>query len=74
VEDFELVLKARFPSVHDRHTRGWGKVAGRWLAHSRWRSGRYADPKLLRRVRNFARRQPEDRQSYGHLRLEGQTS
>ena len=71
VEDFELVLKARFPSVHDRHTRGWGKVAGRWLAQSRWRHGRYADPKLLRRVRHWARNEPEDRQAYGHLRPEG---
>lgn len=71
VEDFELVLKSRFPSIHDRHTHGWGKVAGRWLAHSRWRSSRYADPKLLRGVRRFAHKEPEDRQAYGHLRVEG---
>ena len=71
VEDFELVLKARFPSVHDRHTRGWGKAAGRWLAQSRWRRARYDDPKLLRRVRSWARKEPDDRQAYGHLRPEG---
>jgi hypothetical protein len=70
VEDFELVLKARFPSVHDRHTRGWGKVAGRLLAERRWRRGQYADPKLLRRVRTWARITPEDSQAYGHLRPE----
>ena len=34
VEDFELVLKSRFPSVHDRATRRWGKVVGRALAKS----------------------------------------
>lgn len=71
VEDFELVLKSRFPSVHDRHTRGWGKVAGRWLAEARWRRGHYNNPRLLRRVRNLARRAPEDSQAYGHLRPEG---
>lgn len=71
VEDFELVLKARFPSIHDRHTRGWGKTAGRWLAQSRWRRGRYDDPKLLRRVRSWARKEPDDRRAYGHLRPGG---
>jgi anaerobic magnesium-protoporphyrin IX monomethyl ester cyclase len=71
VEDFELVLKARFPSIHDRYTRGWGKVAGRWLAEGRWRHGQYADPRLLRRVRAWSRIAPEDSQAYGHLRLEG---
>jgi anaerobic magnesium-protoporphyrin IX monomethyl ester cyclase len=71
VEDFELVLKSRFPSVHDRHTRGWGKIAGRWLAQARWRGGHYSDPKLLRRVRRWARTAPDDGQAYGHLRPEG---
>lgn len=71
VEDFELVLKSRFPSIHDRHTLGWGKIAGRMLAHSRWRREQYTDPKLLRRVRSWARKQPDDRQAYGHLRPEG---
>ena len=71
VEDFELVLKARFPSLHDRHTRGWGKAAGRFLARSRWRRARYANPVLLRRVRSWARKQPDDAQAYGHLRPEG---
>jgi len=71
VEDFELVLKSRFPSVHDRRTRPWGKLAGRWLAETRWRRGEYADPRLLRRVREWARIEPDDKQAYGHLRLEG---
>jgi pyruvate-formate lyase-activating enzyme len=74
VEDFELILKSRFPSIHDRHTRGWGKAAGRLLAQSRWRRGRYAEPKLLRRVRSWARVEQEDRQAYGHLRSEGHAS
>jgi anaerobic magnesium-protoporphyrin IX monomethyl ester cyclase len=71
VENFELVLKSRFPSVHDRRTHKWGKVAGRWLAESRWRRARYEDPQLLRRVREWARIEPDDRQAYGHLRGEG---
>jgi hypothetical protein len=74
VEDFELVLKSRFPSIHDRHTRGWGKFAGRWLAQGRWDQGRYEDPKLLRRVRGWARKSPDDSQAYGHLRPEGSAS
>jgi len=68
VEDFELVLKSRFPSVHDRHTRRWGKTLGSLLAQSRWRRGNYADPEMLRRVRGWARIAPDDRQAYGHLR------
>jgi hypothetical protein len=68
VEDFELVLKSRFPSVHDRHTRRWGKTLGSLLAQSRWRRGDYADPEVLRRVRGWARIAPDDRQAYGHLR------
>ena len=71
VEDFKLVLKSRFPSVNDRHTRPWGKMAGRWLADGRWRRGEYADPQLLRRVRGWARINPDDNQAYGHLRPEG---
>ena len=68
VDDFELVLKSRFPSVHDRQTRPWGKLAGRLLALRRWKSGDFADPALLRQVRRLARRVPDDRQAYGHLR------
>jgi radical SAM superfamily enzyme YgiQ (UPF0313 family) len=68
VDDFELVLKSRFPSVHDRLTRPWGKVVGQMLAMRRWDSGRYADPVLLRHVRKLARKSPDDRQAYGHLR------
>jgi hypothetical protein len=34
VDDFELVLKSRFPPMHDRKTRGWGKALGKAAA---WR-------------------------------------
>jgi hypothetical protein len=74
VDNFELVLKSRFPSVHDRHTRSWGKFAGRVLAERRWRHGDYSDFPLLRQVRALARITPDDRQAYGHLRIEGATS
>jgi radical SAM superfamily enzyme YgiQ (UPF0313 family) len=68
VEDFELVLKSRFPSVHDRRTAAWGKALGSLLARRRWAREQYADPALLRRVRRWAQHTPDDRQAYGHLR------
>ena len=68
VDNFELVLKSRFPSAHDRLTRPWGKLAGRLLSMRRWHSGNFEDPRLLRMVREAARRTPDDRQAYGHLR------
>jgi len=68
VEDFELVLKSRFPSVHDSKTRSWGKVAGRIAARRRWKREDYNNPGLLRRIRSLARIVPEDAQAYGHLR------
>lgn len=68
VDDFELVLKSRFPSLHDRRTRPWGKTLGRIAAHRRWASERYDDPRLLRTIRQLARTAPDDRQLYGHLR------
>jgi hypothetical protein len=71
VEDFELVLKSRFPSVHDRRTRGWGKALGQAVAWDRWRRQDYDDPRLLRAIRRLSRIAPEDRQAYGHLRPEG---
>jgi hypothetical protein len=74
VDDFELVLKSRFPSVHDRRTRGWGKALGKAAAWRRWQRGDYADPQLLRRIRNLARIVPDDTQAYGHLRPEGAVS
>jgi radical SAM superfamily enzyme YgiQ (UPF0313 family) len=69
VEDFELVLKSRFPSVHDHRTRDWGKALGRVLARGAWERERYSDPRLLRAVRRWARVAPDDRQAYGHLRV-----
>ena len=36
VDDFELVLKSRFPSVHDKRTKAWGKALGRIAARRRW--------------------------------------
>jgi tRNA A37 methylthiotransferase MiaB len=68
VEDFELVLKSRFPSVHDHRTSSWGKMLGRLLARRRWDRGNYVDPMALRTVRHLAQRDPEDSQAYGHLR------
>jgi anaerobic magnesium-protoporphyrin IX monomethyl ester cyclase len=68
VEEFELVLKSRFPSVHDRRTRAWGRSLGRILALRRWRHGEYHAPRMLRMVRRLARVEPDDRQAYGHLR------
>ncbi len=70
-EDFELVLKSRFPSVHDRQTRGWGKLLGQAAAWRRWEQGTYDDPRLLRRIRKLARVVPDDTQAYGHLRPVG---
>ena len=68
VEDFELVLRSRFPSVHDHRTRGWGKAVGRLLARRRWARGHYDDPRALRAVRRWAQVAPADAQAYGHLR------
>jgi hypothetical protein len=68
VDDFEVVLKSRFPSLHDKRTRAWGKALGRIAAHRRWAEARYDDPRLLRTIRQLARMAPDDRQLYGHLR------
>ena len=68
VEDFALVLRSRFPSVNDHRTRTWGRVLGRYLARGAWERGRYENPRLLRAVRKWARKEPEDGQGYGHLR------
>jgi radical SAM superfamily enzyme YgiQ (UPF0313 family) len=68
VEDFELVLKSRFPSVHDHRTLAWGKAVGRMMARGRWARGDYAKPEMLRTVRRLAQRAPDDSQAYGHLR------
>jgi radical SAM superfamily enzyme YgiQ (UPF0313 family) len=68
VEDFELVLKSRFPSVHDHRTSAWGKAFARLLARRRWAREEYADPRALRTVRRWAQRAADDRQAYGHLR------
>ncbi|MGE5721545.1 MAG: hypothetical protein ACM3YM_03715, partial [Sphingomonadales bacterium] len=68
VEDFELVLKSRFPSVHDKRTRRWGKQIGRVAAWRRWDREDYSNPRLLRLIRNLAHRTPNDTQAYGHLR------
>ncbi|MFL5384888.1 MAG: B12-binding domain-containing radical SAM protein [Longimicrobiaceae bacterium] len=68
VEDFRLVMESRFPSIHDRRTKAWGKALGRVLARGRWERGDFHDPALLRTVRRLAQVQPEDSQAYGHLR------
>jgi len=68
VAGFKLVLESRFPSVHDRRTRPWGKRVASALARRRWRQSRYDDPGLLRAVRRLARIPDSDPQAYGHLR------
>ena len=68
VHDFELVLKSRFPSVHDHRTLPWGKAVGRLMARGRWARGDFAKPDVLRTVRRLAQREPDDTQAYGHLR------
>jgi radical SAM superfamily enzyme YgiQ (UPF0313 family) len=68
VHDFELVLKSRFPSVHDHRTLPWGKAVGRLMARGRWARGDFAEPGALRTVRRLAQREPDDSQAYGHLR------
>ncbi len=69
VEDFELVLKSRFPSLHDlNRTKTWGKRVAERLARRRWASGDFDRPRLLKSLRHLARIPEEDRQLYGHLR------
>jgi hypothetical protein len=68
VRDFELVLKSRFPSVHDHRTLPWGKAVGRIMARGRWARGDFAAPGALRTVHRLAQREPDDSQAYGHLR------
>ena len=71
VEDFVLVLRSRFPSLHDKRTRPWGKAVGKVLARRPWRTGRYHRSRLLGAVRRLAAQEPDDRQAYGHLRPPG---
>jgi len=61
-------LKSRFPSVHDKRTRRWGKILGRVVAWQHWAREDYANPRILRRIREMARIIPDDTQAYGHLR------
>jgi radical SAM superfamily enzyme YgiQ (UPF0313 family) len=68
VEDFQLVLRSRFPSMHDRRTQPWGRTLGRVLARRRWERADYTEPRMLRTVRRLARIEPDDNQDYGHLR------
>jgi anaerobic magnesium-protoporphyrin IX monomethyl ester cyclase len=68
VEDFVLVLQSRFPSVHDRRTRRWGKAVAKALAAWPWSRGRYGSAGALRVVRDMARIPRPDPVEYGHLR------
>lgn len=68
VEDFATVLQSRFPSVNDHRTRPWAKALGRVLARPAWDRGQYANPRVLRAIRRWARTEPDDGQAYGHLR------
>ena len=68
VQDFELVLRSRFPSVHDHRTLAWGKAVGRLMARRRWARGDFEAPRALRTIRRLAQWAPDDSQAYGHLR------
>jgi len=68
VEDFELLLKSRFPSVHDAKTKPWGKELAKRLAEPLWERGDFSDLSEIRKVRLEAQVPKEDRQLYGHLR------
>lgn len=68
VEDFVLVLQSRFPSIHDRRTRTWGKAVARVLAAHPWQAGRYERSRLLRALRRVARIPRPGPLDYGHLR------
>ncbi len=68
VERFVLVLQSRFPSIHDRRTRGWGKALARMVAAGPWRRGRYDRTGLLQAVRRMARVPRPHPVEYGHLR------
>lgn len=74
VEDFEIVLRSRFPSVNDYRTRPWGKALSRIMARRRWARSDYDDPRALRTVRRLAQYAPSDSQAYGHLRPPGHVS
>jgi len=68
VDNFEVILRSRFPSLHDRTTSRWGAALAQVLAKRRWETGRYDNPRLLRGVRRYARFPRPDRRLYGHLR------
>ncbi len=68
VDNFELVLRSRFPSVQDARTSAWGQVLGRALSQRRWSRGDFDDPRMLRTLRRLSQRVPDDPQAYGHLR------
>jgi len=68
VDDFETVLRSRFPSVNDYRTRRWGKALSRILARRRWARADYDNPRALRTIRRLAQHSPPDSQAYGHLR------
>lgn len=71
VGDFELVLRSRFPSVHDWRTPAWARPALKAAAWWRWRRGEFSDPSLLRSLRSRVRIPKHDPQAYGHLRGSG---
>ncbi|MCG8604651.1 methyltransferase domain-containing protein, partial [bacterium] len=68
VEDFQLILESRYPSVRDPHSGGLGRGLVERVARRRWDKGNFKSPSLLRAARKLARLMPENRQAYGHLR------
>jgi anaerobic magnesium-protoporphyrin IX monomethyl ester cyclase len=70
LRDFRTVLRARFPSLHDRVTKPWARHLARLLAARRWNRGHYDHPHLIEALYRVARIPPADSQAYGHLRPE----
>jgi hypothetical protein len=66
LDDFRLVFTSRYPSLHDVRTARWRKALARLLAVRRWRTGNFANPRMLRTIRRWP--SAVDAQAYGHLR------
>jgi radical SAM superfamily enzyme YgiQ (UPF0313 family)/SAM-dependent methyltransferase len=68
VEDFQLILESRYPSVRGSHRDGLGQSFVKRVARRYWDNGNFKRPNLLRAARTLVRLVPEDRRAYGHLR------
>ncbi|MAE70109.1 MAG: B12-binding domain-containing radical SAM protein [Gemmatimonadetes bacterium] len=68
VRNFELVLRSRFASKHNRGLGLWSERLMRGAAWWRWWRGDFSDAVLLRALDRRARSAGVDRREYGHLR------